>query len=137
MAEIKQYQQKANEPVTNQGAYNPSTPQTRAPVPKLSMQSAATLNNISKTMGQIGTAIQNVQNNQQVADGIAEYNNLINTFNEGLNGVSPSEYMDRFDKLMDGVDSIYDNKSNAAGANLKSTFTVWNEANRAATMMTR
>ncbi len=81
----------------------------------------------------IAQQAKKVDDNKAVANGIAEYNNIINTFNESLPTTSPDEYMAEFGKLDGQIKGITEGLSPEATSALENKFEIWNEANRAST----
>lgn len=88
---------------------------------------------LSESIFQIGKQVKQVDDNKAVANGIAEYNNIINTFNESLPTLSPDSYMEEFGKLDDSIKGITEGLSPEATSALENRFVIWNESNRAST----
>ena len=91
------------------------------------------IGDFSESVFQIGQKVKRLDDNQDVATGIAEYNNIINTFNETLPTLSPDDYMAKFAELEPDIQGITEGLSKEAASALDNKFVIWNEANRAST----
>ena len=86
-----------------------------------------------ETIAEWGLKRKEIQINREVAEGLANYNNLINTFNEGLAGESPKNYMSSFENLKPQVDNITKDMTSEATEVLRNRIVVLHESNRAST----
>ena len=86
---------------------------------------------IGQAVTQLGTKIKSIADNRSFANGVAEYNNIINTYNESLGDKSPDEYLEGFQELETQINDITKGMSREASEALRNKFTVWNEVNRA------
>ena len=90
---------------------------------------------IAEAGAKITEHFKKINENRQIAKGIAEYNNLINTHNENLAGKDPSEYNASFEALIPHIDAIAKSKTSTVRETLANRFTIWNETNRAETSL--
>lgn len=94
---------------------------------------------LGQSLSKLGNQLLQIRTAEDVADGVAQYNELMNRYSESLKDRSPEEYLEQ-DKdgqfvlpkqLQDGVNNILKGKTGSAARKLRNKFTVWNEANRA------
>lgn len=90
---------------------------------------------IGQALLKVGAHFKKINDNRQVAEGIAEYNELINRHNESLANKNPSEYAASFETLRPQIEAITKNKSGTAREILNNKFAIWNESNRASTAL--
>jgi hypothetical protein len=89
------------------------------------------MGNLGAAIGKIGQAFQDVRDNRDIAKGIADYNNIINEYNESLPGKDPKDYERGFTELKPRIDAITADMSGRAKQDLTNRFAIWNETNRA------
>lgn len=89
------------------------------------------LEGIGAQVTELGKKFKVVEDNRDVAEGIAEYNNIINTYNESLATKDPSEYVSGFNELQGSISKVTEGMSAEAANVLKNKTVIWNEVNRA------
>jgi hypothetical protein len=91
------------------------------------------LESLGTSLEKVGQQLGDIRVNREVAQGITDYNRIINDFNLSLAGKSPDEYMPAFEALKPEIEGIVDGMTMKAGEILKNRFTVLHESNRAST----
>jgi hypothetical protein len=92
------------------------------------------MEHMASVMTQLGQKMQQAETNEHIANGIAEYNQIVNGFEEEMVNLDPSKYSETFEKRLTSVSKIYKGKNAQATETLKNKITVWNEAARADVM---
>lgn len=79
----------------------------------------------------LGIRLHQVKEARQVAQGIAEYNSMVDEYVNSLGDKDPNDfdYVKNFDKL--NIQKVYKGKSRSAVDKLKNQFMVWNQSNQA------
>lgn len=120
MATIKQFTstQTITEPLVQAG-------------PGLIPKEVSGLGTLGADITKLGQKFKKVEDNRDVAEGIANYNNLINTYNETLPTKDPSEYVSGFNALQGNISKLTEGMSAEAANVLRNKTVIWNEVNRA------
>lgn len=88
---------------------------------------------IGQTLADIGQQVQQVRDARAMAEGIAQYNAIVDEYETSLQTKDPSEhdFVGGFDKLQAKLGKITQGKSRAVQDELYNRFAVWNEEHKA------
>ncbi len=86
---------------------------------------------IGRTLFDIGQKLQALQDARDRAQGIAEYNKLVDEYKESLRTKDPKEWIAGFDSLQGKIGKILQGKSRNVQDELQNRFTIWNQEHRA------
>lgn len=92
---------------------------------------AAGLGRLGASVSRLGEQMLQIKTAEDVAEGTAQYNEIVNRYNESLKDRQPETYEQGFLDLKGDIENITKDKVGGARRNLQNKFRVWNEINRA------
>jgi hypothetical protein len=99
--------------------------------PDLIPKATTGLGDLGAGISKLGEKFKKIEDNRDIAEGIARYNNIVNAYNESLVTKDPSEYVKGFNELQANITGLTKDMSPEAANVLKNKTVIWNEVNRA------